>query len=227
MMQNDYFWCISNFVEFGWDQKVKNFIGYGFFIFLFEYGCNYNVCDFGEFEFFMYFNMISVYFGGFMYEYFEEFNEYGIVKIEGGDKGNGFDQIGKCIEMQFEFNNLVKVMKVFFVFKGFVGVSIENKVFKCFENNDYWIVSIVFFEIFEEVFQYFENGVGKGFGFNGKGFQWVGYVVFKSFEFFDGDVQGSIGGFGFDDNENVVFCGVVLIFFVFGFVVFVVGVIFL
>ena len=27
--QNDYSWCNSNFQVSGWDQKVKNFTGYG------------------------------------------------------------------------------------------------------------------------------------------------------------------------------------------------------
>lgn len=40
---NDYSWCDpSDFVTSGWQQKVKNFTGYGLPLFLSEYGCNTN-----------------------------------------------------------------------------------------------------------------------------------------------------------------------------------------
>ncbi|KAK4652254.1 1,3-beta-glucanosyltransferase [Podospora pseudocomata] len=220
---NDYSWCTSNFIESGWDQKVKNFTGYGLPIFLSEYGCNHNVRDFGELESLMHPNMTSVYSGGLMYEYSEEPNKYGIVKIEGGDKGNGFDQTGKRTEMQPEFNNLVKAMKAFPAPKGLAGASTENKASKCPENNDHWIVSTVLPEIPEEALQYFENGAGKGPGLNGKGSQWAGHVASKSPEFPDGDAQGSTGGSGSDDNENAAPRGAASILFVSGLVALVAG----
>ncbi|OHE92959.1 glycolipid anchored surface protein [Colletotrichum orchidophilum] len=80
---NDYSWCSSNFVESGWDIKVKNFTNYGIPIFLSEYGCNTNVRTFGELEALMNPEMTGVYSGGLMYEYSQEVSKYGIVEING------------------------------------------------------------------------------------------------------------------------------------------------
>jgi len=177
---NDYSWCSTNFLESGWNKKVENFAGYGLPIFLSEYGCNHNVRDFGELESLMHENMTSVYSGGLMYEYSEEPNEYGIVKIKGGDKNNGFDQTGEREELQPEFDNLVKAMKKWPAPKGLGGASTENKASKCPENNNHWIVSSVLPEIPEEALKYFKEGAGKGPGLKGDGSQWAGHVASKS-----------------------------------------------
>lgn len=80
--QNDYSWCNSNFDTSGWDQKVKNFTGYGLPIFLSEYGCITNgPRQFGEVGALMSSEMTGVYSGGLMYEYSEDANNYGIVNI--------------------------------------------------------------------------------------------------------------------------------------------------
>ncbi|KAI3395495.1 hypothetical protein diail_1281 [Diaporthe ilicicola] len=80
---NDYSWCNTNFQESGWDQKVKNFTGYGLPLFLSEYGCITNGRSFGEVEALMNSEMTSVYSGGLVYEYSDEGNGYGIVSING------------------------------------------------------------------------------------------------------------------------------------------------
>ncbi|KAJ0119088.1 glycoside hydrolase family 72 protein [Diaporthe amygdali] len=80
---NDYSWCNTNFQESGWDQKVKNFTGYGLPLFLSEYGCITNGRSFGEVEALMNSEMTSVYSGGLVYEYSDEGNGYGIVSIDG------------------------------------------------------------------------------------------------------------------------------------------------
>lgn len=80
---NDYSWCDSSFTQSGWDQKVKNFTGYGLPLFLSEYGCITNGRSFGEVEALMNSEMTGVYSGGLVYEYSDEGNGYGIVSISG------------------------------------------------------------------------------------------------------------------------------------------------
>ncbi|CAK7204093.1 1,3-beta-glucanosyltransferase [Sporothrix eucalyptigena] len=80
---NDYSWCNTNFDVSGWDQKVKNFTGYGLPIFLSEYGCITNGRDFGEVAALMNSEMTGVYSGGLMYEYALEVNDFGIASIDG------------------------------------------------------------------------------------------------------------------------------------------------
>jgi len=81
---NDYSWCDpSSFQISGWDQKVKNFTGYGIPIFLSEYGCNTNTRKFEEVAALYNTEMTSVYSGGLVYEYSEEPNKFGLVSISG------------------------------------------------------------------------------------------------------------------------------------------------
>ncbi|KAF7560187.1 hypothetical protein G7046_g3981 [Stylonectria norvegica] len=80
---NDYSWCDSDFVTSGWDQKVKNFTGYGIPIFLSEYGCIKNrPRTFKEMQALMSDNMTSVYSGGLLFEYSNDVNDMGIVTIK-------------------------------------------------------------------------------------------------------------------------------------------------
>ena len=82
---NDYSWCSpSSFQTSGWDQKVKNFTGYGLPIFLSEYGCNTNTRDFGEVESLYSTDMTAVYSGGLVYEYSQEPSNYGLVDLSSG-----------------------------------------------------------------------------------------------------------------------------------------------
>jgi len=81
---NDYSWCDpSSFTVSGWDQKVKNFTGYGLPIFLSEYGCNINTRKFEEVSSLYSTDMTSVYSGGLVYEYSQEPSNYGLVEIKG------------------------------------------------------------------------------------------------------------------------------------------------
>ncbi|EEA27316.1 1,3-beta-glucanosyltransferase [Talaromyces marneffei ATCC 18224] len=83
---NDYSWCDpSSFKISGWDQKVKNFTGYGLPLFLSEYGCNTNKRQFQEVTSLYSTDMTVVYSGGLVYEYSEEGTNYGLVKIDGND----------------------------------------------------------------------------------------------------------------------------------------------
>ncbi|KAL2868130.1 1,3-beta-glucanosyltransferase gel1 [Aspergillus lucknowensis] len=82
---NDYSWCSpSSFKTSGWDQKVKNFTGYGLPLFLSEYGCNTNKRDFGEVASLYSTQMSAVYSGGLVYEYSQEPSDYGLVEIKNG-----------------------------------------------------------------------------------------------------------------------------------------------
>lgn len=81
---NDYSWCDpSSFQISGWDQKVKNFTGYGLPLFLSEYGCNTNTRKFEEVSALYSTKMTGVYSGGLVYEYSEESSHYGLVEISG------------------------------------------------------------------------------------------------------------------------------------------------
>lgn len=81
---NDYSWCDpSSFQKSGWDQKVKNFTGYGLPLFLSEFGCNTNTRDFGEIAALYSTQMTGVYSGGLVYEYAQEASKYGLVEISG------------------------------------------------------------------------------------------------------------------------------------------------
>ncbi|KAB8207804.1 Glucanosyltransferase [Aspergillus parasiticus SU-1] len=79
---NDYSWCDpSSFKTSGWDEKVKNFTGYGLPLFLSEYGCNTNKRQFQEVSSLYSTDMTSVYSGGLVYEYSQEPSKYGLVEI--------------------------------------------------------------------------------------------------------------------------------------------------
>ncbi|PWY91330.1 glycolipid-anchored surface protein 5 precursor [Aspergillus sclerotioniger CBS 115572] len=81
---NDYSWCDpSSFTTSGWDQKVKNFTGYGLPLFLSEYGCNTNKREFEEVSALYNTEMTGVYSGGLVYEYSQEASNYGLVEISG------------------------------------------------------------------------------------------------------------------------------------------------
>lgn len=81
---NDYSWCDpSTFQISGWEQKVKNFTGYGLPLFLSEYGCNTNTRKFQEVAALYNTEMTSVYSGGLVYEYSQEASNYGLVTISG------------------------------------------------------------------------------------------------------------------------------------------------
>ncbi|OQE85304.1 hypothetical protein PENNAL_c0024G10374 [Penicillium nalgiovense] len=98
---NDYSWCDpSSFTTSGWDQKVKNFTGYGLPLFLSEYGCNTNKRQWQEVKALYSSKMTPVYSGGLVYEYSEAGNDYGLAKIE-GDKvttNKDYDALKKAFE---------------------------------------------------------------------------------------------------------------------------------
>ncbi|KAH0848767.1 hypothetical protein AYO21_09873 [Fonsecaea monophora] len=99
---NDYSWCDpSSFTVSGWDQKVKNFTGYGIPIFLSEYGCNINTREFNEVEALYSDKMTPVYSGGLVYEYSQEPSNYGLVEID----GNSISELPDFGTLQKQFAN--------------------------------------------------------------------------------------------------------------------------
>ncbi|PFH60132.1 hypothetical protein XA68_11405 [Ophiocordyceps unilateralis] len=81
---NDYSFCNSHYEAAGWHHKVQTFSDYGIPIFLSEFGCiRSRPRKFDEVATLMSPEMTAVYSGGLLYEYSEEANEYGIVKIKG------------------------------------------------------------------------------------------------------------------------------------------------
>ncbi|KAI5283760.1 1,3-beta-glucanosyltransferase gas1 [Ascosphaera acerosa] len=82
---NIYSWCgDSNFKEAGWDKVVKNFSDYSVPMFFAEYGCNkVQPRPFTEVKTLFGDDMTGVVSGGIVYMYYQEQNDYGLVKVNG------------------------------------------------------------------------------------------------------------------------------------------------
>jgi hypothetical protein len=197
---NDYSWCSSDFKTSGWDKKVKDFEGYGLPLFLSEYGCIDNTRDFGELEALMSSDMTHVYSGGLMYEYTMEPNNFGIVKVEGGDVGDRTDQTGKREELP-EFQAFADALKKFPAPTGDGGASTEKKTSECPPRDDeHWDVDPkrALPTIPEGAKKFFEKGAGPGPGLKGPGSQWAVDQASTS----DGGSTGTGSGTGTSDNAS-------------------------
>ena len=136
---NDYSWCNTDIVTSGWDQKVKNFTGYGLPIFLSEYGCiGKFLRKFEEIEALMSKDMTPVYSGGLMYEYTMEPNKFGIVKID-VPASNPSDQTGARTELP-EYANLVKAMSKFPAPTGDGGYTSTTSTAACPTKDANWML---------------------------------------------------------------------------------------
>jgi len=161
---NDYSWCNTDFVTSGWDQKVKNFTGYGLPIFLSEYGCTTIGRDFNEVGALMSANMTGVYSGGLMYEYSMEDNGYGIVQISGND-----------VKELPEFAKFQAAMKKYPAPTGDGGFVSTTTSLPCPTKDADWLVDTTLLPALPEAAKiYFTNGAGKGPGFAGAGSQNAG-----------------------------------------------------
>jgi hypothetical protein len=87
---NDYSWCgASSYTKSGWDQKVKNYSDYSIPLFLSEFGCNtVSPRLFDEVEALYSSEMTSVFSGGYVYEFSQEPNNYGLVQISTDGKSD-------------------------------------------------------------------------------------------------------------------------------------------
>lgn len=100
---NDYSWCgTSSFTVSNWAQKVADYTDYSLPIFLSEFGCNQpSPRQFGEVSTLYSEKMSSVFSGGLVYEYTEEPNNYGLVKIS--DDGKTVTPLGDFEVLKKEY----------------------------------------------------------------------------------------------------------------------------
>ncbi|KAK4462038.1 Glucanosyltransferase-domain-containing protein [Cladorrhinum samala] len=164
---NDYSWCNSNFITAGWDQKVKNFTGYGLPIFLSEYGCVTNGRDFGEIAALMSSKMTHVYSGGLMYEYAMEENGYGIAKIPGAKSPSITEEEG--------FSKFASALAENPAPKGDGGFTSTTHSLPCPTKDADWMVSTDKLPAIPANARVFmTNGAGAGPGLGGEGSQNAG-----------------------------------------------------
>ncbi|GLI74616.1 1,3-beta-glucanosyltransferase [Penicillium ochrochloron] len=164
---NDYSWCDpSSFTTSGWDQKVKNFTGYGLPLFLSEYGCNTNARKFEEVSALYDTKMTGVYSGGLVYEFSNEDSNYGLVEITGSDVKTlkDYDALKTAFEKTSNPSGDGNYNKT--------GGSNPCPA----KNAPNWDVdaSDALPAIPVPAQKYLKNGAGKGVGFDGKGSQNAG-----------------------------------------------------
>ncbi|RYO74979.1 hypothetical protein DL766_009098 [Monosporascus sp. MC13-8B] len=162
---NDYSWCSpSNFRTAGWDQKVRNFTGYGLPIFLSEWGCITNGRDFREMEALMSDDMTSVYSGGLMYEYSMEENNYGIVELDGGS-----------VEELDEFSEMASAFSQYPAPTGDGGFTSTTNSVECPTTDSVWDLgdwgSSALPAMPTDALRYMSEGAGEGPGLDGPGSQ--------------------------------------------------------
>jgi hypothetical protein len=152
---NDYSWCDpSSFTTSGWDQKVKNFTGYGLPLFLSEYGCITNKRKFEEVTSLYSTDMTAVYSGGLAYEYSEEENKFGLVTIS-----------GNSVTKKDDYNALKTAFKGTANPSGDGGYNSTGGASGCPSKSASWNVTgdnLPAMPIAAQ--QYMKNGAGKGIG---------------------------------------------------------------
>ncbi|KAE8423414.1 Glucanosyltransferase-domain-containing protein [Aspergillus pseudocaelatus] len=160
---NDYSWCDpSSFKTSGWDEKVKNFTGYGLPLFLSEYGCNTNKRQFQEVSSLYSTDMTSVYSGGLVYEYSQEPSKYGLVEIN--------DNKVKTLS---DYDALKSAFEKTSNPKGDGGYNQTGGANPCpAKDSPNWDVDTdALPAIPEGAKKFMKDGAGKGEGFSGKGSQ--------------------------------------------------------
>ncbi|KAJ9489361.1 hypothetical protein VN97_g3884 [Penicillium thymicola] len=163
---NDYSWCDpSSFTTSGWDQKVKNFTGYGIPLFISEYGCNTNTRKFEEVTALYSTDMTPVYSGGIVYEYSEEGSKWGLVKIDGNDvkKLKDYDALKSAFD---KTDNP----------KGNGGYNSTGGASGCpkMQKPNWNVPNSALPAIPVPAKKYLTQGAGKGAGFSGPGSQTAG-----------------------------------------------------
>ncbi|KAI2467544.1 glycoside hydrolase family 72 protein [Annulohypoxylon bovei var. microspora] len=167
---NDYSWCApSSFEQSGWDQKVKNFTGYGIPIFLSEWGCITNSRTFEELSALMSDQMSGVYSGGLMYEYSREGNGYGIVELSGSDA---------TVKEESEFASFKSALSKYPAPSGNGGFTSTTASAACPTVDDTWDLeewgASALPAIPEGASKFMTSGAGSGPGLKGDGSQNAG-----------------------------------------------------
>ncbi|KAI1331718.1 glycoside hydrolase family 72 protein [Xylariaceae sp. FL0255] len=168
---NDYSWCYpSSFTQSGWDQKVKNFTGYGLPIFLSEWGCTTNGRDFEELGALMNTDeMTAVYSGGIMYEYSKEGNAYGIVDVSG--VSTSVDELG-------DYAKFKSALAKYPTPSGTGGATSTTASVACPTLDDVWAIGSfgqsALPAIPDGAVKYMTQGAGAGPGLKGAGSQNAG-----------------------------------------------------
>ncbi|KAG5304340.1 glucanosyltransferase [Histoplasma capsulatum G186AR] len=163
---NDYSWCDpSTFEISGWNKKVELFSGYGLPLFLSEFGCNTNTREWNEVKALYSDKMTSVYSGGLVYEYSEEPNNYGLVKLEDG----------QAVPLK-DFDTLKKAFAATKNPDGDGGYNKTGGANPCPKKNapDWDVDGDTLPAIPEPAKQYIMKGAGKGPGLDGSGSQNAG-----------------------------------------------------
>jgi hypothetical protein len=164
---NDYSWCDpSSFTQSGWDQKVKNFTGYGLPIFLSEYGCiKPGPRVWSEVTSLFSTDMSSVYSGGLAYEYSEEGQGYGLVNIS---SDTSVTELTGFASYQTALKNSPNPA-------GSGGYNTTNAASACPPQSATWnVTSDALPAIPAGAVTYMTNGAGKGVGLTGAGSQNAG-----------------------------------------------------
>lgn len=164
---NDYSWCNpSSYQVSGWDQKVKNFTGYGLPIFLSEYGCiKPRPRTFGEVKALYSKEMTPVYSGGLAYEYSMEDNDYGMVEIKSDTE----------VEELEDFDYYKTALEETPMPTGDGGYNPTQSASECPAFSANWNVTDSKLPAMPKKAQaFFKNGAGKGVGLEGDGSQTVG-----------------------------------------------------
>ncbi|CAJ2502468.1 Uu.00g098620.m01.CDS01 [Anthostomella pinea] len=169
---NDYSWCSpSSFTESGWDQKVKNFTGYGLPIFLSEYGCTTGAGgrDFSELGALMNTEMTSVYSGGLLYEYSVEGNAFGIVELSGDSD---------TVKEDTDYSKFKSALAKYTPPSGDGGATSTTTSAACPTIDDVWAIGTfgasALPAIPEKAVSYMSAGAGTGPGLKGDGSQNAG-----------------------------------------------------
>ncbi|KAM3418254.1 1,3-beta-glucanosyltransferase [Cercospora zeina] len=165
---NDYSWCDpSSFTTSGWDQKVKQYSNYSIPLFLSEFGCITNTRDFGEVAALYSDDMTAVYSGGLVYEYSEEGNGYGLVKID-----------GNSIDEKPDFSALANAYEQTKPPSGDGGATTNGSPSQCPTESNTWEVTDFTGDQLPAIpsgaEKYMKNGAGTGPGLNGPGSQDAG-----------------------------------------------------
>lgn len=164
---NDYSYCgdDSSYEISGWDQKVKNFTGYGLPLFLSEYGCNKNLPrTFPEVADLYNSKMTGVYSGGLVYEYTEEGSDYGLVKLS-----------GNTVTEKTDFTNLAAAFKKTAAPSGDGGYNSTGGASGCPPKSANWNVNgDTLPAIPAGAAKLLKSGTAKGAGLTGKGSQNAG-----------------------------------------------------